>query len=294
MDHHYVPRFFLKNWENEHNTVYKYFKNTKGQIIENKKLTKSIGFKSNLYEFNKDTFFPLKDTQVLETEFFSRLDNDSALILKKIIKDMGVNKLSKNEKIIWAKFVHSLMERNPKEIEFKRTTVIQLGEEYLNALLNEKIHKDLTIKEFGSEIITEQFLQNESLSLLIRIIDDPHWNQWFCDTFEWELVSIPENIPFLITSDNPIIRNYGMHSNKTFSIGFAVSPNLLFLAYERDFELSDDLIVKFILLYNLEIIKQSDCFVFSKYSLNNMSIINYKKAMIESLRPIVPQEINKA
>lgn len=292
MDHHYIPQFFLKNWENN-KKIYRYFKNIKGQIIEDRKPSQSIGFKINLYTLNKGTFLPIHDAQIIETEFFKKLDSDCALILVKMMTDNGINTLNNEERITWAKFIHALMERIPKEIDNKKVATNQIGNEYLEDFPSEGLKNGLIIKDLGKEIFTEEFLQNESFGLLIRVIDDPHWNHWFCNTFEWKLVALPDNASFFISSDNPIIKNYGMNSNATFSIGLAISPNVLFLAYERGFAMSDDLLVKLILLHNLEIIKQSDCFVFSKYSLDDKSIIKYKKAMTDSLRPIIPQEFNK-
>lgn len=292
MDHHFIPQFFLKEWEDEDSKIIRYFKNKKGEIIEDKKNKKDIGYKKDLYKLNSHTFFPIKDSHTLERNFFQQLDNDSALVKEKIIMDNGFNSLSENEKNTWSKFIHSLIERTPKQIEFLKSESIRIGNKYKEKLSKDKINKNLTIKELGEKIFTKEFIQNESLGLLKRIIEDIHWNQWFCNILEWKIVVLPENVSFFIIGDNPIIKNYGVNSTKIFSVALAISPRLLFLAYEKEFEFTDDFISKFVIMHNLQIIMQSDCLVFSKYGLKDTPIIKYEKAMLESLRPIVIQKYN--
>lgn len=290
MKHHFIPKFFLKQWHNENGTLIRYYKNERGEIIgdNDRKRASSVGYSKDMYTFNVNTFPSVKGIQSFETNFLQALDNKAASIHSKILREKNFALLSAYEKIEWANFIHSLIVRIPKAVKTLQEEILDIGSEYLTSLSDIKGTNEFSLKEIGDAFLTEPMFENESLGLLKRIIEDKNWSDNFCFQMNWKLFVLPDEISFFITSDNPIL----IKENSNFSLIItSLNPRLLFIAYSKSLELEDQLMKKIVMEYNLRIIQQSDCFVYSQSILNNDFYFKYKEAMLNSLRPLTDQEL---
>jgi|GEM_PF-3396281 hypothetical protein len=290
MKHHFIPRFLLKQWHNKNGKLIRYYKNERGEIIGDNdlKTASSVGYSTNMYTFNANAFPSIKNIQSFETNFLKALDNKAALIHSKILNEKSFVSLSAHEKIEWANFIHSLIVRIPKAVKTLKEEILKIGSEYLTSLLDIKGTNEFSIKEIGDAFLTGPMFKNESLGLLKRIIKDKNWSDNFCFKMNWKLFVLPEEISFFITSDNPIL----IKENSNFSLIItSLNPRLLFISYSKSLELEDELIKSIIIKYNLWVIQQSDCFVYSQSILNNDFYFKFKEAMMNSLRPLTDQEL---
>jgi hypothetical protein len=112
-DHHYIPQFILQQWTNPSTArLQRYTRPHASKIMRRESVTSAAGFEENLY---KIPGLPEDKAQLLETGFFSKID-DKAAKVHKLLLEGRLGELSDDQKIAWAGFVMVLMFRTPANL----------------------------------------------------------------------------------------------------------------------------------------------------------------------------------
>jgi uncharacterized protein DUF4238 len=114
--HHFLPRFYLERWASGGKVTRFVRPRGAGYPIHRKSVAPAaVAYERNLYEV------PTANTpaarQMLELEFYQRIDDRAAIALDKIDREQHG---TANDRIAFAQFVLSLLLRNPAHIEHAR------------------------------------------------------------------------------------------------------------------------------------------------------------------------------
>lgn len=114
---HYFPKLHLKYWENKKGNFFYYQKSRDGTIKPNNlKNRVQVCYSDYLYNFvydSKDIFgFNKLGCQYVEDQL-SDIENDTAPILEKMIKDISLSELERKK---WCNYIYTLLTRSPKSI----------------------------------------------------------------------------------------------------------------------------------------------------------------------------------
>lgn len=235
--HHYIPQFFSKAWEDDHNVLHMVDKSNKEKII--KVTTKNFGLEQNLYKLNSQI------ESLFITPFIDNLHNSISLG-----RENSWDNLSQSIKNDIYKFIILLDARNPKSINDINLSILSCKSKFLNLLksthnLENKILKEIecgldngvliflmiAMQEIG---ITADDLETniqdgiikdtiklclELLSLKSNLIYPFCINGFDKNIFVDEVICKENN---LITSDRAISKR-GIYSKK-FTLVFNISP----------------------------------------------------------------------
>jgi len=122
LKHHYLPVFYLRRWVGEDGRLVRYHRppgRPDGKVVTSRVSPDYTGFGEQLY-----TLHGASAPQMIETDFFSPVDNAAAPILDHLIAH-GPASLDKTQRWYLARFVHSLQLRGP--ILSPRSTPLSSG-----------------------------------------------------------------------------------------------------------------------------------------------------------------------
>lgn len=222
--HHYIPEFYLKNWcqKQVDNRLVEYQRIGPRQLVHAAfKYTKQVGFKKNLYTIPE--FDPDVRTWV-EAQFMGQVDSHAAQIQQVMLR--GKPTLNNEDQIHWARFMISLVHRNPEKVESLRNSWKKICSERkreFRPTLPESLNG-------ASENIYQKLEAYEFVRLLTRIIDSDRVVETLIN-MNWNIMSI--NKGDLLTSDRPIFRSKSLEEEYAY-IALALNPkNLLLLVNNR-------------------------------------------------------------
>ncbi|MEL7190513.1 MAG: DUF4238 domain-containing protein [Pseudomonadota bacterium] len=227
--HHYVPEFLLKRWASEDGKVVR-FKRVRGDKLHAKRVPfQGIGFQENLYALpNMDPKKPI--TQVLETHFFSPIDNAGAQCLDTLenATDIPADKRFRTD---WAAFLLSLSLRGPTAINNLHELAAHLiEEESREGPIEEKTERIVQENPEFAEAVRQPIenfnsrLAMASLPMLVlpqRVLGRIMGLRWFLGTLEGSARE-------LLLSDRPVLWTPLEQPNG--SIIFPISPERVFVA----------------------------------------------------------------
>ena len=119
--HHYIPQFYLRPWVNADGKLEEYGRvPPSNQIRSRRRGTLSTGYVPNLYTLPGTTN---ATRQNVERLFFGTVDTDAALARRKLLAG---DTLSEIDRYRWARFILSLILRNPEEVNKLKARVNQI------------------------------------------------------------------------------------------------------------------------------------------------------------------------
>jgi Protein of unknown function (DUF4238) len=177
------------------------------------------------------------DEQHVEKNFMSRLDNDAARALQKILSGERSDWMSP-ERTAWTTFILSLLFRNPENVTIIKDHIRQLWEQGMSALEADcaarRVPTDpetfdgyvaLTnpaAAEIGASNFLMETIANERVG---PTIFDMHWTRHVLKNSKFQL----------LTSDRPIIMPLGLGDPRAYIV-LPVSPTVVFVAaHDRGF-----------------------------------------------------------
>ena len=235
--HHYIPAFYLRQWQDSNNKLFEFSKPRAG--IEKKTVSaEATGFEQRLYELRG---FEPELAQQMEDRFFKPLDTAGSQALA-ILECKFDTPLTKKTASDWTRFVMSLLLRCPEDIKlFKHKWHTQF---YPASPEDEQEY--LSIRGEGDPPSLAEFMDNFSVArreehaykIFMRLVDNKEIGNRFIN-LHWHVLEL-ENSPFpLMTSDRPVIRTNGIDV-KWGHLALPIGPRRLFLAY-RDEDFMDEL-----------------------------------------------------
>ena len=107
-DHHFIPAFYLRQWENDSDSKLIEYTIKNGKLIDKPVGARSTGYETDLYYFPE---LPAETAQYLEQQFFNYLDDTAsrALELHLAGQELGTNELVN----AWSRFMLGIHLRHP-------------------------------------------------------------------------------------------------------------------------------------------------------------------------------------
>jgi len=229
MDHHYVPQFYTRRWADGSGKVLCYKRVPNGRIVFNGVVPKGTGFEPDLYATPPAIFWENHAEQVIETEFFSPIDNDAAVALDKLPN--GASSLTDRERTAWALFMNSMLHRHRDDIFERDAKAPELAAavkaRFLDARSDPEDRK--RIEETLADLDVNQLARTAHRTLMVQAIRDPRALDAM-KSLAWEVITVNPDIP-LITTDRPVLVNLGQERPGLELITMPLSPTRLFVAY---------------------------------------------------------------
>ena len=108
--HHFIPKFYINNWNNSKGLVIIYLKGTTPRTLEVQ--SKDICFEKNLYTKRKGRVD-------IEVNFFGYIDGNASRVIK-ILLDTGIDSLDRTNKEHFSLFINTLHARSSEFIKMLR------------------------------------------------------------------------------------------------------------------------------------------------------------------------------
>jgi Protein of unknown function (DUF4238) len=225
--HHFNPEFHLRQWAGADGLLCE-IKKAHGKVVAQRKSPKATGFQRDLYRTDG---VPGELAHHVETNFMSKIDNDAARALQKILAGDGTP-WAADERTGWTTYVLSLLFRNPENVAVIKEHIRAAWDEGLKALEADYVARRRptdpeTFEDYvaltnpaAAEIGASNFLMETISNKRVGpTIFNMHWTR-----HNLKHSKLP-----LLTSDRPLVMPLGLGDPGAY-IALAVSPSVLFVA----------------------------------------------------------------
>lgn len=207
--HHFVPEFYLRQWVGSDDRLERYSQPVEGKIAVRRVFVSQVGFEHRLYSARDDSD---PDPEWLEREFFQKIDNGAARVLRKLNSNPPLS-LDDLEESMWSIFIRSMYHRNPSLLK----QYIESGVEHwinetpiiVDQSLKEKIFEyspDLREKLITSTI---ENAANSVLNNLPTILMSERVGQ-FLNDLRKTIIELPDRCFDFLVSDALPVRTNGL------------------------------------------------------------------------------------
>jgi hypothetical protein len=228
--HHYVPKFYLKQWVDPAGPIRELCEFSRPYKIVKSRRTDpdGTGYQRGLYTFPN---LPPHARDFIEKKLLQMADDDANKVLQRILA--GDMNFDQDARSAWSRFLMSLIYRNPENITRLRNLITERYPEYLDGLrdtFDTIKHPDdpRTFQEVQAKETQAKDLEHVLLLLLRRMIDNPEVGARLNNMF-WGVVQFHRPCFPLLTSDRPVIMTDGIGYPRS-HIVLPVSPNKVFIA----------------------------------------------------------------
>jgi Protein of unknown function (DUF4238) len=223
--HHYIPAFYLRQWAGADQFVCEMRKSPRLFSVT-RKSPKATGFKRDLY---KIAMLPLEQAQQFESGFLKLTDNGAYDALQRLIHDN--QNWTPTLRSAWARFILSLLFRNPEAVATIRDHVLKMWEVALEGSREEydaKAHAGETFEHYLARHAALPHI--DAAEFLRSIIDDAKIGTDIM-SMHWHVLALDKSDHLLMTSDRPVVmRGLG---NPDAHIALPIGTRLLFLAARK-------------------------------------------------------------
>lgn len=235
MKHHYVPQFLLRAWSDKTpDGKVETFRLDLPGIPSTRHAPRHTAFENDLYALTREVVAGL-EKHAVERRFLRIVDDAAARVRQKLDTE-GLNVLSVDERMEWARFLMSLHVRQPHRVHHLRT----LAAEQLHAKLTERPerYEELTGKGAPPTLLEwtkQQFpglIESFGMSFFHEVVDNPEIGtkilgmRWWL----WDLSEAPHE---LLISDQPCIFTHGIN-DPSLIIALPVGPRKAFMTTNSD------------------------------------------------------------
>ena len=228
-DHHYNPKFILKRWTMNDGPLCE-MRLVRGKVLAKPRFPGATGKVRDLYRTDG---VPEADSQNVELQFMSPLDNDAAVSLDKLLAGRP---LDGPDRIAWARFVLSMLYRNPECVELFKSHMAELWAEGTGALEDDWAARrgpldQMTFAE-ATAIRLPAAAQISASNMLVDIIANERAVPDIAK-MHWTRVEVSRSKYSLLTSDRPLVMPVGLGHQQCY-IALPVGPRHLFVAAHDD------------------------------------------------------------
>ncbi|MBY5810716.1 DUF4238 domain-containing protein [Rhizobium leguminosarum] len=227
MKHHYIPQFYLKQWEGKDQKLQVYYRRGDGLLTTTRLARKATGYEVDLYKLPGAT--PEREHEV-ERMFMALVDDEAVRVRDGMLT--SVLPKDQRKRFAWARFVLSLVVRNPEELirfkidyarhllmpdpEFQARYAAIRKEDDPELFEEWMVQTDPTYGERQAIVTLTKLIENHSVLRLLR-------------TMHWRIIDTSRASRRLLTSDRPVVMTNGMvHYHGHYAL--PISPTRLFLA----------------------------------------------------------------
>jgi hypothetical protein len=228
--HHYIPKFYLKQWVNSADPERRLCEFSRPyKIVKPRRIvTDGTGYEPGLYTFPN---LPPHARDSIERKLLQMADDKADKVLQRILA--GDMDFDQDARSAWSRFLMSLIVRNPEGITRLRSLVTERYPEYLDGLrdtFDSIKHPDdpRTFEDVKAKGTQAKDLEHIMLRLLQHLIDNPVVGAGL-NNMVWGMVQFHRACFPLLTSDRPVIMTNGIGYPQS-HIVLPISPNKVFIA----------------------------------------------------------------
>jgi hypothetical protein len=230
--HHYVPVFYLARWTGADGRLCRYHR-PYGRTVASHRSPEHTGFEKDLY-----TMEGVDEPRIIETGFFSQVDNAAAPVLDRMVSG-GLAALTGPQRSSWARFIMSLQLRSP----YSLSEVRKLSEQTIRENLERSSTAEyLAVKKEGDpaspfdHAVREipQLIENAAKAFLPGLIDHEFIGDLIVN-MRWAVMDLSAARRTLLTCDRPYTTSAGL-GYPSCLLSVPLSPTHLFVA-ANDFSL---------------------------------------------------------
>lgn len=231
--HHYSPQFYLRQWAGADGRLFRYHRPHSATVVS-RLSPEYTGFEDHLYTVEVGD-----DPQIIEKEFFSKVDNYAAPILEAlrklgpglVILDNG--HIGNDQRSDWTRFMYSLCLRGPHSLAEINTvlqgTVRDHFEQNHEANRATKQPSDPeTIYEHVQRYVPSWWPDAHKF-LLTQMIDQEQIGHVMVN-MNWAVLDLSDAPHSLLTSDRPYIPSHEGLLSPDCLLSMPLSPTRLFVA----------------------------------------------------------------
>ncbi|MBY3536005.1 DUF4238 domain-containing protein [Rhizobium laguerreae] len=227
MKSHYIPQFYLKPWEGADGKIEVFLRRSDGLIVSKRLHRKATGYAVDLYKLPGVS---PDNEHKMESAFMAPIDDEAVhardLLLGEITPAGGRTRSA------WARFVLSLMLRNPEEVaEFKKN--------YADLIMTPQPEfqaKYAAMRQEGDPDRFEEWMaqydathvERSAMFAITTFIEHPRVLHMF-QNMHWMVIDTSSVKRRLMTSDRPVMLTQGMLQYAG-HYALPISPTRLFLA----------------------------------------------------------------
>lgn len=229
VDHHYLPKFYLKLWAGDDKQVCRFSRPYGDKIVSERVSPKGTAYEEHLYSIHPPGGPPVPD---MERDFMSKLDSEASDALKLLKSNLVDSAWEPRLRSAWSRFVWAQNIRTPSEIAQTKSLVKETWDGELPDLQRkfqkfnvegapEDIKDYLAIHDPCNEerlalSIARQFMDHSGIG---TIISNMHWK-----VLDFDGCGIP-----LLTSDRPVWMTTTLIESDAFLL-MPIGPESLFVA----------------------------------------------------------------
>ena len=225
MKHHYIPQFALRYWAETDGKI-PYFVRQGGRVIQNRLSPKHTAFENDLYAF---VDVPNRNRNLVEKEFFSKLESDVAPIYAKIA--CREQDLTHKEKLRWALFLMASNARVPEKVALAK----QIAQKHVRIALAANPEEYLAVRgEAVEETLAEWVANNISgidnlglVQMMKFLVHEGRIREFL--ELEWIVHGLSHANVELLLSDRPLW-TYKQPRDRDFIAMMPLSPRSVFIA----------------------------------------------------------------
>ena len=241
--HHHAPEFYLRQWSTPPDGfLWRYQREPSGIVSEKRRAPRSTGYKENLYATPPAAPWDHWAPDIVESQVMQRVDGDAAKVLAKLTAP-AVPQLDADERKAWARFLSSLMERQPKELAERDAFAEKLAIESLARLramytASEEglAQVDHALSNFDHVVAARNVVRTK----MVHEINDGKFLDHIVNEHDWSLFPALADDDDFITCDRPLIVNAGAdESRPVYTMTLALGPRLLFVSYPAKWRTDD-------------------------------------------------------
>ncbi|WP_448954839.1 DUF4238 domain-containing protein [Labrys neptuniae] len=226
--HHYIPAFYLKQWEGPDGKLCEISRVAPGKFDTRRKGRKATGFQYDLYKVEG---LPEGVAQDVERLFMAMVDQRADRVLQMFLAG-NLSKAEMHWRSAWTRFLLSLLYRNPEAVATLRSAMGKIWASGIERLTtNYSTFRKPTDPDTAEEymaLMDPSAPHRLPLAFLQDIIDNKETGSTIHD-MEWNGIDLSGSEIPLLVSDRPLLMPLGLQDPETY-IALPISPYRLFVA----------------------------------------------------------------
>lgn len=282
--HHYLPKFYLKQFADSSGMVLRTFLDQHGTLREDRCRPRSTGYEVDLYSMEKEAVFfsePRKDA--IEVDVLSPIDSNAAGAVRRIVDHADI---THQDRIYLALFINSLLERHPQQLHERDEQMEDLARkrvpEFVNAGATPESRQRRRDAIEGIDI--GAMGRNQIRGAMAHEIKRPDVIEYL-KACKWLSIHLDSTADFqLVTGDKPVVVNAGDPWPIHF-LSLALGPADMLFVYKSEEIIDDETIGMVIQAHNLTLFRQVE-YVYSRDRLADGLAIRTRRAAETTLKRV--------
>lgn len=273
---HYLPQSYLRQFCGHDGRVLRTFRGPDDKLHERRFPPKATGYEPDLYSLvSASPLLPVQRQDLIETEVFRPIDHHGAVVLERLIGEPP-SKLGDDERMHWARFLNSLLERHPQRIYERDRIAEQRARERIE-VLRQQFGPPLPGRPDIFELVDVGGLaRNIHREHMVREIQNER-SVNYLKGLTLVKIAVEENpVLSFVAGDNPVLVNGGQPWPMHF-FSVALTPYTLLVGFNSPEPPDLDTLLGLARIHNLQLFGQCE-YIFSRDRLEDTPGIKVRTA----------------